>query len=118
MFDISVLSRCSVMHDPLLERPFNGDFNGVGFICRGCIPEILIAFKKIRMAEAQIPQSRKCPLIAPQIHSPFTRPTKMEASSRRKDAPSHSATISLAFTSSSLHNFTLLTNFVQRTKGQ
>ena len=52
MFDISSLSRCNFTYDPLLERPFNGDFNGVSFIIGGCIPEILIAFKKFCTAEA------------------------------------------------------------------
>ena len=46
MFDISVLSRCSLIYDPPLERPFNGDFNGVCYIFGVCIPGILIAFKK------------------------------------------------------------------------
>ena len=47
MFDISVLSGCSLIHDPLLEKPFHKAFNGAWFIFVPCIPTKIIAFKKV-----------------------------------------------------------------------
>ena len=47
MFDISVLSRCSLTYDPLLECPFNKALNGACFILVRCIPAKVIAFRKI-----------------------------------------------------------------------
>ena len=47
MFDISVLSRCSLIYDPLLERPFHKAFNGACFIFVRCITAKIIAFKNV-----------------------------------------------------------------------
>ena len=47
MFDISVLSRCSLIYDTLLERPFRKAVNGACFIFVRCIPAKIIAFKNV-----------------------------------------------------------------------
>ena len=47
LFDISFLSRCSLIYDPLLERPFHKAFNVACCIFVRCIAAKIIALKKV-----------------------------------------------------------------------